>query len=91
MFGTALTLAQRTTARDSYDVAFLARSHAAAFSVAAWQALQTAAHNINALESRFLPAFEDDAIMNPDHLPDLLVQLQDALDRPNQGLARSAV
>lgn len=72
--------AQRTTARDLYDVAFLTRVHATAFSPAAWQTLHEAASDLDALEERFLPAFEDDAILNPDQLPDLLLQLQEALE-----------
>lgn len=74
-------LVQRTTARDLYDVAFLARSQAEAFSPQAWQTLRSAAADLNALEARFLPAFEDDAILNPGHLPEMLFQLQTALEK----------
>jgi predicted nucleotidyltransferase component of viral defense system len=75
-----LALVQRTTARDLYDVAFLAHAHLSAFSPAAWQTFSAAARDINMLESRFLPAFEDDAILNAEQLPGLLLQLQDALE-----------
>ncbi|MEY4978265.1 MAG: hypothetical protein RLZZ352_535 [Pseudomonadota bacterium] len=73
-------LAQRTTARDLYDVAFLLRTHPNAFNPLSWQTLREAAQDLNALEARFLPAFEDDAILNPEQLPDLLLQLQAALE-----------
>lgn len=59
-------LAQRTTARDLYDVAFLLRTHRNAFNPLSWQTLREAAQDLNALEARFLPAFEDDALLNPE-------------------------
>jgi predicted nucleotidyltransferase component of viral defense system len=72
-------LANRTAARDLYDVAFLARHHLPAFSPAAKQRLAAMMQDVDALEHRFEDAFEEDEILREADLAALIVQLSDAL------------
>lgn len=74
-------LTGRTKARDLYDVAFLARTYRAEFSDDAVRKLGHLMADVNAVESRFCEAFEDDDILHAEQLPDLLIQITDALGR----------
>lgn len=73
-----LALENRTKARDLYDVAFLHRQYSHEFSDHSRAVLSTLVKDINALESRFHLAFEDDSILRVEQLPELLLQLQEA-------------
>ena len=68
----------RTKARDLYDVAFLSRQYRGDFSEGAVARLSDLMADMDALESRFSLAFEDDSILNVEQLPELLMQLTDA-------------
>lgn len=71
-------LVGRTKARDLYDVAFLARHYREEFSAEASEKLAELMKDISAMESRFSLAFEDDTILHPEQLPELLLQLADS-------------
>lgn len=68
----------RTKARDLYDVAFLHRQYPHEFTSQSRAVLSALVKDINALESRFQLAFEDDSILRAEQLPELLLQLQEA-------------
>lgn len=65
----------RTKARDLFDVCFLARNYPNDFSPLAKQQLTAQLHDLNALESRYRPAFVDDGILTAEQLPELVLQL----------------
>ncbi len=71
----------RTAARDLYDLSYLARSFRNDFSPAAEQRLRDSLADLNTLESRFRPAFEDDDLFRSqaEMLPALLLEMQDAM------------
>lgn len=71
-------LENRTKARDLYDVAFLHRQYSHEFTDHSRAVLSALVKDINALESRFHLAFEDDSILRVEQLPELLLQLQEA-------------
>lgn len=72
-------LVGRTKARDLYDVAFLTRNYRTEFSAEASAKLAELMADMSAMESRFSLAFEDDTILRPKLLPELLLQLVDNL------------
>lgn len=53
-------LAGRTAARDLYDIHFLARNFRSEWSADSLSRLRTLLSDVNSLESRFRPAFEED-------------------------------
>jgi predicted nucleotidyltransferase component of viral defense system len=67
----------RTKARDLYDVAFLARTYRADFHPNAIQKLSEVMADIDAIESRFEEAFEDDDLLDVAELPSLILQIKD--------------
>jgi predicted nucleotidyltransferase component of viral defense system len=70
----------RTTARDLYDVAFLAQQYANDFSSAALARALAIASDVNALESRFRPAFEaDDLFADKANVDSVILRLVDSL------------
>jgi predicted nucleotidyltransferase component of viral defense system len=70
----------RTTARDLYDVAFLAQRYAKDFSNAALARALSIAADVNALESRFRPAFEaDDLFADKASVDSVILRLVDSL------------
>lgn len=72
----------RTTARDLYDVAFLTERYGASFSSAARHDAKRIVSDLNALESRFRPAFEaDDIFSGQTNVDEVILRLQSALER----------
>jgi predicted nucleotidyltransferase component of viral defense system len=71
----------RTAARDLFDVHFLARRHAEAFSSHARERLRELTSDINRLEGRFRPAFEEDDLFRDqaDIVPGLVLELHTAM------------
>lgn len=70
----------RTTARDLYDVAFLAERYAKEFSPAALERALRIASDVNALESRFRPAFEaDDLFADKANVDTVILRLAESL------------
>jgi predicted nucleotidyltransferase component of viral defense system len=67
----------RTKARDLFDVCFLARNYPNEFSPKAKQQLAEQLQDLNALESRYRPAFVDDGILTAEQLPELVLQLNE--------------
>jgi predicted nucleotidyltransferase component of viral defense system len=73
-------LENRTTARDLYDVAFLAQRYAKDFSSAALTSALAIASDLNALETRFRPAFEaDDLFADKASVDSVILRLVDSL------------
>jgi predicted nucleotidyltransferase component of viral defense system len=72
----------RTAARDLYDVAFLARTYRSDFSVAAIQMLTAIMADVDAVEYRFMEAFEEDELMDEKMLPELILQISSNLSHP---------
>ena len=72
----------RTTARDLYDVAFLAERYSASFSPNARADAKRIVSDLNTLESRFRPAFEaDDIFSGHTNVDEVILRLQSALER----------
>lgn len=71
----------RTKARDLYDVVFLAKSRWSDFSPLAKQTLREMTQDLNGLASRFRLAFEDDSILNIEHLDGLILELAEITQR----------
>ena len=72
----------RTTARDLYDVAFLTERYGASFSSDARHDAKRIVSDLNALESRFRPAFEaDDIFSGQTNVDEVILRLQSALER----------
>jgi predicted nucleotidyltransferase component of viral defense system len=71
----------RTAARDLYDLSYFCRCFRREFSPLAEQRLRAALADLNTLEARFRPAFEDDDLFRTraNMLPALLLEMQDAL------------
>lgn len=69
----------RTKARDLYDVVFLAKSRWNEFSPQAKQTLRAMTQDLNGLASRFRLAFEDDSILNTEHLDGLILELAESV------------
>jgi predicted nucleotidyltransferase component of viral defense system len=71
----------RTAARDLYDLCFLARHYRGDFSKEALLKARELMYDLNAVEARFRPAFDEDDLFRKeaDLLPDLLMNLQEAL------------
>lgn len=71
----------RTAARDLFDLSYLARRFRSEFTPAAAQRLRDSLADLNTLESRFRPAFDDDDLFRTqaDLLPALLLEMQDAM------------
>lgn len=74
-------LENRTAARDLFDVHFLARRHPDAFSTPARERLRELTSDINRLEGRFRPAFEEDDLFRDqaDMVPGLVLELHAAM------------
>lgn len=74
-------LENRTAARDLYDVHFLARRYAADFSQQARERLRELTSDMNRLEGRFRPAFEEDDLFREraDLVPVLVLELSAAM------------
>lgn len=74
-------LEKRTAARDLYDVHFLARRYAGDFSPQARERLRELTSDMNRLEGRFRPAFEEDDLFREraDLVPVLVLELSAAL------------
>ena len=71
----------RTTARDLYDVAFLAERYGASFSPDARHDAKRIVSDLNALESRFRGAFEaDDIFSGQTNVDEVILRLQSALE-----------
>lgn len=68
-------LANRTAARDLYDVAFLSRVYSSDFSERAKEQLAAIMQDVNAVEERFQGAFEEDEILDIDALPTIILQV----------------
>lgn len=66
----------RTTARDLYDINFLATEHAQHFDAKQIEQLAYFTKDLNALESRFKKAFIDDALLFESDVEELLISLQ---------------
>jgi predicted nucleotidyltransferase component of viral defense system len=69
-------LANRTAARDLYDVAFLSRLYANDFSEVAKGQLAAITQDVNSVEERFEGAFEEDEILDKDLLPAIILQVR---------------
>ena len=71
----------RTTARDLYDVHFLATHFRTEFEPDAIERLQTLTADVNRLEGRFRPAFEEDDLFRDkkELVANLILELQAAL------------
>jgi predicted nucleotidyltransferase component of viral defense system len=71
----------RTAARDLYDLHFLSRRFRADFSPAAILRLRALLGDMNAMEARFRPAFEDDDLFRTraDVISTLLLEMQQAI------------
>lgn len=72
-------LANRTAARDLYDVAFLMRQYWLKFSKEAKQQLSEVVKDIDGLEQRFQDAFVEDEILDLDSLPTIILQINEKL------------
>lgn len=70
-------LENRTTARDLYDVSFLARRYGNYFDATSLTKLEAHFQNINTLETRFKPAFADDILLAGKDLSELLLTTQE--------------
>ena len=71
----------RTAARDLYDVHFLVKNFRAEFGEESARRLRNAAENLNGIEARFRPAFEEDDLfrLQAGLLPTLILEIQEAL------------
>jgi len=71
----------RTTARDLYDVAFLIRGFRSEFSPENVARLQLLFRDVNEIEGRFRPAFEEDDLFRhqAELLTDLILSIQESL------------
>lgn len=72
-------LANRTAARDLYDVAFLAKNYLKDFSPSARETLKSMTQDLNALAQRFEDAFEEDEILATEELSVLVLQISESL------------
>jgi hypothetical protein len=74
-------LAGRTAARDLYDIHFLARNFRSEWTADSLARLDTLLSDVNSLESRFRPAFEEDDLFRDrgDLLSGLILEIQEAL------------
>lgn len=74
-------LSGRTAARDLYDVHFLVKHHRGEFTTENVVRLRGMTANMNELEARFRPAFEEDDLFRPQSelLPALILEMQEAL------------
>jgi predicted nucleotidyltransferase component of viral defense system len=74
-------LENRTAARDLYDVHFLAKRYSSDFSTQSRVRLREFTSDINQMEGRFRPAFEEDDLFreHADLVPVLLLELSAAL------------
>ena len=71
----------RTSERDLYDVAFLAERYGASFSPDARHDAKRIVSVLNALQSRFRPAFEaDDIFSGQTNVDEVILRLQSALE-----------
>lgn len=73
-------LLNRTKARDLYDVSFLLRQYRTEFTLKAVERLQLAVQDMNQLEARFRPAFEDDDLVDEDELTHILLDIDSVLN-----------
>jgi len=71
-------LENRTTARDLYDINFLAITYPEKFSDKQWEKINNLCTDLNALEQRFMPAFEDDLILAKHDISKLILSLHEA-------------
>ena len=80
----------RTTARDLYDMAFLAERYGTSFSPDARADAKRIVSDLDTLESRFRPAFEaDDIFSGHTNVDEVILRLHSALERvPNEGEMR---
>ena len=77
----------RTAARDLYDVAFLAERYPNEFSPAARERVTAMMTDLNDIESRFRPAFEDaDLFAERANVDETILRLQAAIQRPTATL-----
>ena len=74
-------LAGRTAARDLYDIHFLAKNFRSEWTADSLARLRTLLSDVNSLESRFRPAFEEDDLFRDrsDLLSGLILEIQEAL------------
>jgi predicted nucleotidyltransferase component of viral defense system len=74
-------LAGRTAARDLYDIHFLARNFRKEWTADSLARLRSLLSDVNSLESRFRPAFEEDDLFRErsELLPGLILEIQEAL------------
>lgn len=72
-------LANRTTARDIYDVSFLTRTYPEAFTESSIQVLQAIVQDIDAVEQRFTEVFEADEILKFTSITEIVMQITDFL------------
>lgn len=74
-------LENRTAARDLFDVHFLARQHAESFSSQSRERLRVLTADMNRLEGRFRPAFDEDDLFRDqvDMVPALVLELHMAV------------
>ncbi len=73
-------LLNRTKARDLYDLSFLIRQYRSEFTSKAVERLQLAVHDMNQLEARFRPAFEDDDLVDEGDLTNILLDIDSGLN-----------
>jgi len=72
-------LANRTTARDIYDISFLTRSYPEAFTQESIDQLKTIMHDIDSVEQRFSEVFENDEILKFTSITEIIIQITDFL------------
>jgi predicted nucleotidyltransferase component of viral defense system len=71
-------LENRTRARDLYDVSFLARKYPNLFTNSGLVRLQGILKDLDALERRFMPDFEEDSILGKEDVAKLVISLQES-------------
>jgi predicted nucleotidyltransferase component of viral defense system len=74
-------LENRTTARDLYDVAFLAKNYLSAFSPPPTAKLKSLIQDLDAIEQRFEDAFEEDEILAAEDLSALVLQISESFSQ----------
>ena len=74
----------RTAARDLYDVHFLARNFRGEWSADSVSRLRSLLSEVNSLENRFRPAFEEDDLFRDRHdlLAGLILEINESLMPP---------
>lgn len=76
-----LALENRTTARDLFDVHFLAMHFRSEFDLETAARLRALTADVNRLEGRFRPAFEEDDLFRDrtDLVPTLILEIQETM------------